>query len=171
MWVILAGVIGCYALVAAAVHLAHKLTERRPRRADQYVVLVTKNNQARLEGAVRRLQLWSFFTGVNWDIIVVDRGSEDDTAAIASRLGDGIKLLTDCPQPDGTAVQETPQAPAEAEPLKATGLERETEDAAAANPGSAMHGLLERYGIAAEHAVVIVLEEPESPSTFNRMNV
>ncbi|WP_052702849.1 hypothetical protein [Paenibacillus beijingensis] len=189
MWVILAGVLGCYALVAAAVHLTCKISERRPRQADKHYVFVTKNNQSRLEGDVRKLQLFSFFMGTNMNITVVDLGSVDDTAAIASRLGDGVKLFTDYepvenlfteekdnPQvgkepfqsaagADDAAAHSAQPDPADTDPAQpnpADAGQAQTDPGSDPGPHFSLHGLLERFGIGAEHAVIIDLQEPDS---------
>ncbi|CDN43505.1 hypothetical protein [Paenibacillus sp. P22] len=90
---ILLGVIGCYGVAAAAVHMASYVMAKVPR-ADKHYILMTRNDELRLEGCIRSLHRFSKLTGTSVRITVWDRGSTDDTAYIATRFGDGIRLVT-----------------------------------------------------------------------------
>lgn len=91
MYEILLGVIGCYGAAVAVVHLARLLRAKSPRR-DRHYILVTRNDESRLESCIRSLLLFSRQSGTSVRITVFDQGSSDDTAPIAMRQ-DGVTLL------------------------------------------------------------------------------
>ncbi|ASS67243.1 MULTISPECIES: hypothetical protein [unclassified Paenibacillus] len=107
---ILLGVIGCYGVAAAAVHMASYVMAKVPR-ADKHYILMTRNDELRLEGCIRSLHRFSKLTGTSVRITVWDRGSTDDTAFIATRFGDGIRLVTVSDMDSGVMHERTEEQP------------------------------------------------------------
>ena len=91
MYEILLGVVGCYGAAVAVVHLARLLRAKSPRR-DRHYILLTRNDESRLESCIRSLLLFSRQSGTSVRITVFDQGSTDDTAPIAMRQ-EGVTLL------------------------------------------------------------------------------
>ncbi len=107
---ILLGVIGCYGVAAAAVHMASYVMAKVPH-ADKHYILMTRNDELRLEGCIRSLHRFSKLTGTSVRITVWDRGSTDDTAFIATRFGDGIRLVTVSDMDSGNNRERTEEQP------------------------------------------------------------
>lgn len=101
---ILLGIIGCYALAAAAVHLAYVFTRKR-RRAERHYVLLARNEQHMMEWYIRSIRRLSHRTGEEVKVTVINQGSEDDTLQIAGRFArSGMKVdISSGLQPDVTS--------------------------------------------------------------------
>ncbi|WP_052350769.1 hypothetical protein [Paenibacillus gorillae] len=85
---ILLVVVGCYALVAALVHLTYWLKRDRVRVSKHYV-LVAHNQHMRMEWLVRSFYAFSRRMGTDAKLTVVDDGSMEQTAEIVDRLEQG----------------------------------------------------------------------------------
>lgn len=81
MIAVLLWIVGCYALVAAAVHAASRVRSQGERKKRHYV-LVAGNEQLRMEWYLQSLQYFSYFTGTEVKVTVIDNGSEDETMRI-----------------------------------------------------------------------------------------
>jgi len=82
---ILLGILGCYVLAAAAVHLAYALTGKRKQLKKHYVLLA-RNEQNMMEWYMLSLRRLSRRTGKEIKVTVIDRGCEDDTMRIAGNF-------------------------------------------------------------------------------------
>ncbi|BBH23899.1 hypothetical protein Back11_52440 [Paenibacillus baekrokdamisoli] len=78
---VLLWIVGCYALAAAAVHAASALTSKRER-DERHFVLIAGNEQLQMEWYMRSLRRFSYFTGTEVKVTIVDGGSEDETMGI-----------------------------------------------------------------------------------------
>ncbi|GGG84379.1 hypothetical protein [Paenibacillus radicis (ex Gao et al. 2016)] len=85
---ILLVVVGCYALVAALVHLTYWLKRDRVRVSKHYV-LVAHNQHMRMEWLVRSFYAFSRRMGTDAKLTVVDASSMEQTAEIVDRLEQG----------------------------------------------------------------------------------
>lgn len=83
-------IMGTYGAGVAAVHLVHAFHLSRHRDEIQHYVLVTNNNQQRLEGFVRWIVWLNWLRGVPVTITVVDYGSEDETLEIVDRISNAV---------------------------------------------------------------------------------
>ncbi|MUT65025.1 hypothetical protein [Paenibacillus sp. NEAU-GSW1] len=88
MALILFVVVGCYALVAALVHLIFWLRRDRVQVSKHYV-LVAHNQHMRMEWLLRSFFSFSRRTGTEVKLTVVDAGSTDQTVGIVDRLERG----------------------------------------------------------------------------------
>ncbi|MFD1953940.1 hypothetical protein ACFSL6_07025 [Paenibacillus thailandensis] len=98
MAAILLAVIGCYVLAACMVHVAYRLSKSKSK-TNKHYILVSENNDRLMEWYLRSFQFYARRTGSTFRLTVVDRGSTDDTVAIADRLavnrGHGL-TVQDC---------------------------------------------------------------------------
>lgn len=78
-------VIGCYALAAWMVHIIYRLSKNKDK-ASKHYVLVAGNEAHKMEWYLRSFMLFAKRTGAVIRLTVVNRGSTDDTLAIAGRL-------------------------------------------------------------------------------------
>ncbi|GGD92304.1 hypothetical protein [Paenibacillus nasutitermitis] len=82
---ILLGILGCYVLAAASVHLAYALTGKRKPLSKHYV-LIAGNEQNMMEWYMYSLRRLSLRTGREIKVSVIDKGCEDDTMRIAGNF-------------------------------------------------------------------------------------
>ncbi|MFX3631587.1 MAG: hypothetical protein ACE3L7_02605 [Candidatus Pristimantibacillus sp.] len=83
---ILLAVVGCYALVAALVHLAHWISVGK-KRVRKHYVLVAHDQHMNMEWFLRSFFAFSRRMGTDVKLTVVDEGSTDQTTDIVERLG------------------------------------------------------------------------------------
>lgn len=79
---ILLWVLGCYALMAAAVHAAYAVSRRRSRKVKHYVLLAG-NERHRMEWYIRSIRRFSRLRGEEVKVTVVDSRSDEETLGIA----------------------------------------------------------------------------------------
>jgi len=82
---ILLWVLGCYALAVIAVHAAFRYTRGQKRSVKQYVLL-SGNEQQRMEWYLRSISRHAHDTGQEIEVIVVDHHSGDQTMDIVERF-------------------------------------------------------------------------------------
>ncbi|MBW7475001.1 hypothetical protein K0T92_09610 [Paenibacillus oenotherae] len=78
---ILLGILGCYTLAAAAVHMCSLMALKRERDTRHYV-LITGNEELQMEMYMRSLRRFSHGTGTAIRVTVLDHGCEDETMGI-----------------------------------------------------------------------------------------
>ena len=79
-------IVGTYCSCALAVHAAYLLNRKDAKSRPRHLVLVTHNQQHRVEWVLRSFMLLSWLKGKAVRLTVFDCGSTDDTAAIVRRL-------------------------------------------------------------------------------------
>ena len=79
-------IVGTYCSCALAVHAAYLLNRKDAKSRPRHLVLITHNQQHRVEWVLRSLILLCWLKGKAIRLTVFDCGSTDDTAAIVRRL-------------------------------------------------------------------------------------
>jgi hypothetical protein len=82
----LIAIMACYLMAVVLLHAYGRLLSRRNVRQPFHVVLITKNNQSKIEWYVRSLYFFCKLKGRQIDTTVLDEGSTDDTLRIVERL-------------------------------------------------------------------------------------
>jgi hypothetical protein len=91
------------AVYASAVVLVHILHHRKHAREVMrtgkrlHYILITRNHEAVIEGYIRMLAFHAFWTGILYQVTLLDDGSEDETLAIASKLACGGSAINFAP--------------------------------------------------------------------------
>ncbi|MGG1552433.1 hypothetical protein [Paenibacillus ferrarius] len=85
MWIGLLGIIGCYGISIALIHLLFGIRNKRGKKPTN-VVLVTKNNQSQIEWVIRSMFFFSRIKGKPVKATIIDEGSSDETREIIERL-------------------------------------------------------------------------------------
>ncbi|MFF2483665.1 hypothetical protein [Paenibacillus sp. NPDC058071] len=83
---ILLAVVGCYALAALLVHLAHRWSTRRERRGSRHYVLVAHNQHMKMEWLARSFFAFGKRAGTEVKLTVVDGESTGQSAQIIAML-------------------------------------------------------------------------------------
>jgi len=97
---ILLWVLGCYALAVIAVHAAFRYTRGQKRSVKQYVLL-SGNEQQRMEWYLRSISRHAHDTGQEIEVIVVDHHSGDQTMDIVKcfrRDRAGVTIISEPPR-------------------------------------------------------------------------
>jgi hypothetical protein len=85
----LLAIFGSYAACIALVHLAYKI-KHSDASARETWVMITFNHQHKVEWMLRVLLFVSWLKGRSIDLLVIDRGSSDDTVRIIERFARGV---------------------------------------------------------------------------------
>ncbi|WP_127568963.1 hypothetical protein [Paenibacillus xylaniclasticus] len=79
-------VLGSYVLAALSVHLIRYLDLRKNTSRSRHYILFARNHETRMEWFIRSIRWFSYRSGIDVRITVVDCGASEETLAIVGRF-------------------------------------------------------------------------------------